>query len=506
MKKKIINIVCFCLALIPFFIFFKDFATYEGLSQIFTERSLIILKNSVYQALLSTFFALIVSIFPAIYIAKRKNRVATVIESTFFIPFFFPVIPTIISFSLIYSFAGTVVKENIMYTLTAVIIAHVFYDSPIFVKYIGDGLRKIPESVIEAAKIDGAGRKDIFFKIELPMIIPAIMKGFFLVFVYCFTSFGIVMSIGGIKYTNFEVAIQSVLSSGIDFSQALGYGIIQFGIITGLNIYISFKFKSENEKIESNMKNEKCGTVVKTVAVSYMIFEYTIIIIGILSSFYNFYTLKFDIKGIVNIFSTEFNQEYKVLEAFLNSFIISIISAIAVTILTYIILKRRDRLTDTMVLSAMGISSAFIALAFYYMNILYNIPLFLLISAGYIFISLPVSYSYLHHHIAGFDKEIIEAAKTDGAGKRAVFFKIELPILIPVFISNILQITALIFGEFTIAYTMQAGDYIPLVSTVNYSLFSSRHYLEGSAMSAVSVIMILGLFYISKRLTIKERR
>lgn len=505
MKKKIINTACFCLTLIPFFIFFKDFATYEGISMIFTERSLIILKNSMYQALLSTLFALIISVIPAIYIAKRKNRLSTLIETTFFIPFFFPVIPTIISFALIYSFAGTIIKENIMYTVTAVIIAHVFYDSPIFVKYIGDALRKIPDSVIENAKIDGAGLKDIFFKIELPMIFTAIMKGFFLVFVYCFTSFGIVMSIGGIKYTNFEVAIQSVLSSGMDFSQAIGYGIIQFAIITGLNVYISLKYRSESEKEELSIKNENCGALVKIGAVVYMFFEYMVIIIGIISSFYNFYTLKFDMNGIINIFSSEFNQEYKVLESFMNSFIISGLSAVAVTILTYIILKRRDRLTDTLILSTMGISSAFIALAFYYMNIVYNIPLFILIALCYILISIPISYSYLYHHITGFDKEIIEAAKTDGAGKRAVFFKIELPILMPVFISNILQITALIFGEFTIAYTMQAGDYISLASTVNYSLFSSRHYLEGSAMSALSVIMILGLFYISKRLTSKNK-
>ena len=157
-------------------------------------------------------------------------------------------------------------------------------------------------------------------------------------------------------------------------------------------------------------------------------------------------------------------------------------------------------------MSTFGISSAFLGMALLYLNILYNIPFFILIILGFFLISVPLAYSFLYQPILSFDKKIIEAAKVDGANKLVIFSKIELPLLFSSFLSSFLQIFAIIYGEFTISYTMQIRDYFPLSSIVNYSLSSSRFYREATALSGLNVIIIFITFYLSslirKRVTV----
>ena len=157
-------------------------------------------------------------------------------------------------------------------------------------------------------------------------------------------------------------------------------------------------------------------------------------------------------------------------------------------------------------MSTFGISSAFLGMDLLYLNILYNIPFFILIILGFFLISVPLAYSFLYQPILSFDKKIIEAAKVDGANKLVIFSKIELPLLFSSFLSSFLQIFAIIYGEFTISYTMQIRDYFPLSSIVNYSLSSSRFYREATALSGLNVIIIFITFYLSslirKRVTV----
>lgn len=503
--RIVISIIYTLFLFFPFFYFLRDFGGTIDLKVLFDERTVSILKNSTVQALCSTIFSLIISIMPALYIARKKGIIAKLIEQTIFIPFFFPVITTVISFSIVYTISPHWIQKLFFYNLTSVVLAHTFYNSPIFVKYIGDSLKKIPNEIIEAGKTDGASGARLFFLVELPMIKSSIMRAAFMVFVYSFTSFAVVLSMGGIKYSTFETAIAATLNSDLDFSRALVYGIIQFLFIKVLSLILNRENRDE-ESHEIYNRERNVGKIASVGAVVFLIFEYFIVCTAVLSSFYNFYIMKFDFSGITTIFGKTLNSEYKIIESLFNSTIISLITAVCVTLIAYFLLKWRTKFTDSVVMGAMGISTTLFAIVLYYTNILFGIPYMLLIIAGYIMTMVPISYSYMHRYVAGFDMSIIEAAKTDGAGVCALFFLIELPILLPLFIGSILQIFAVAFGEFTIVYTMQIVDYIPVSSVVNYSLFSQRRYMEGSALSIINVAVIFVLFYISNRILLENKK
>ncbi|KAF2955305.1 ABC transporter permease subunit [Marinitoga sp. 38H-ov] len=470
---------------------------------LFKTRTLRILKYTFLQASLSVIISFLISFFPSLYVANNKNYLSKILENSFFIPFFFPPIPTIIAFSLLYSSNGLISKLfniNILYSLTAIILAHSFYNSPIFVKYISDSLKSIPKNYIENAIIDGSNRWYIIKYIKIPIALPAILKASFLVFTYSFVSFAIVLSLGGIKYSTFEVAIFTTLRSSLDFSKALTYAIIQFIVLLILNYIISLP-KIFEMNIEENYV-DKNNIFVILFSIIYLIFEYSIVLTGTFSGFFDFINRKFTLKGFINLFSKDLNAYYPITKSFYNTIIISSIVSFIVLLLTYIILRnikshKQVIISNILIISSMGVSSAFLAMGLLYLNINFSIPYYILLGLGYIIISVPLAYTFMQQRVLSFDYSILEAAKIDGANKLKLFLYIEFPLLKNTLIAVFLQIFAIIFGEFTISYTMQSMDYFPLISNINYSLSNARYYLESQALASITILIVFTIFNIS---------
>lgn len=498
-KKGLLVIIFLSLWGIPLSFLFRDFFTLEGIKSIMDPRTLRILYFTSYQAFISSVLSLLITLVPAYFSSRNEGIISKLLENTLFIPFFFPPVSAVISFSLLYSSNGILAKMginiNIMYTLTAIILAHIFYNSPIFVRYITEGLRRIPASYIESASIEGSSKLKTFYRIELPLIMPTISRAFFLVFTYNFTSFAIVLSLGGIRYSTLEVAISTTLRSGLDFPTALSYAILQFLTLLILNIIMS-KFEPFEYELEPSYL-KKTGILGKLISIIYLIFEYSIVFVGVGASFFNFIDVKFDLSAFLNLFSKELNNIYPVVRSILNSFVVSAIAGIFSVLTAYYLLKNYNKLINISVMATLGISSAFLGMAMLYLNVLFNIPFILLLILGYFLITVPIAYSFLYQPVLSFDEKIIEAAKIDGANNLKILFKIEIPILLSAFLGSFLQIFAIIYGEFTISYTMQIRDYFPLVSVVNYSLSSSRLYQEANALSGLNIIIIFFIFYIS---------
>ncbi len=496
MKKGKLSLNLFYMTLwsIPIFMFARDFFRLEDLREVFDMSTYKTVAFSFKQASISVILSFLLSIVPAYYIAYRRDRISRLLESLIFIPFFFPVISTIVAFSIIFNL-GFFKEFQVLYSLKAIIIANVFYNAPIFLKYLGEGMRSIPKEILEAARLDGISEKDLFFKVKLPLIMPQIFRAFFMVFVYCFTSFAIILSLGGINYSTLEVEIATTLMGSFDFSRAFALGMVQFAVLTLVN---SLGQRIEGYELKGEGDVKEVSLFTKIYSIIYLICEYAIVLTGLVFAFFNFYTGKISMTAFSDLFSMKLNGYYPVIKGLINSLLLSGTVSVLTLIFTYLILKNYTKFTNYIIFSTFGFSSAFLAITLVYLNISWNVPLWLLLVTGYFLTSIPVAYSFMYQYILEFPKEILEAAKIDGAGEIEIFFMIELPILKNIFISIFLQIFAVVFGEFTITYTMQVGDILPVVSLVNYSLASDKMFLESSALSALNLIIIISLFILSQ--------
>ena len=493
--KLIINLLYLALCGIPLGIFAWDFFSIRDIEIIFSYNVLKILFFTLKQSLLSTVLSFALAIIPAYYIAYKKNFISRLLKGLVFVPFFFPVISVITVFSII--FTSPWLKEfKILYSLKAILIANIFYNSPIFVKYIGEGIPKISKEIIEAMKLDGAGKWTIFFRGKAPILSAQIFKAFLLVFTYTFTSFGIVMALGGIKFSIIEVEIASILRNSLNFSKAFSLGLLQLFILTLINLG---GFFIEEHELSGGGYEEKITLGEKIYTLGYILIYYAILGISLIFSFYNYFIGRFSLEAFFSLFSKSFNEEYPVLEGIFNTMILSGITAFFVIGIAYIMLKSYSRITVIIIFSNMGISGAFLATALYYMNVLFDVKLPILLGIGYIFIAIPLAYSFMYQYIKNFPVEIVEASKVDGCNFVERVIYMELPILKNIFISSFFQIFAIIFGEFTIAYTMQIESDFPLVSLVNYSLVSNKKLLEGGALSALNLMLIILFFYVGEK-------
>lgn len=488
--KNFLNISILLSIILPFLIFIKNFFSLEEINIFMFNDIFEILLFTIKQSLISSFFCFIFSILPAKYAANNNTLLSKFIDKLNFIPFFFPVISLITIFSLVFS-EKILGAYSPLYTLKIIIIAHTFYNSPIFVKYISEALKKVPHSLVEIMQLENFNRFQIFYKFEIFIILPQIFKAFILVFTYCFLSFAIILSLGGIKYTNLEIEIASSFRGTFNFSYAIILGLIQF-IILGIINFLSRFIK----EYEFSSYHYKCKTNIFTFIFSllYTIIEYSVVLSSIILSFYDYFKGEFTLKYFLKLFNNDFNLEYPIIVSLKNSLLVAFVVSLLVVILAYLLIENYSLLVDIFIFSNMGLSGTFLAISLYYLYINFNINIFLLISFGYVISNLPIAYSFLYQSIKSYPKILDDNARIYTRNYIQAFFNVKFKILKNTFIAAFLQVFAIIFGEFTIAYTMQLGDIFPIASIINYNMISEKKYLESSAFSTLILIIIFILF------------
>ncbi|MDA3898992.1 MAG: hypothetical protein PF637_00580 [Spirochaetes bacterium] len=467
---------------------FYHFFSFNDLALVFEPRTLRILVNTTIQAALSSLIALILSIGPVIYLCTKKSLLNTIIESTYFIPFFFPVISTVIAFSSIMKY----LPVQFHYSLPTVLAAHAFYNTPIYVMFLSSAIRNIPINRIESASLETNSGISLTKHIILPSVMNALLRSFFLVFLFCFTSFGIILALGNVSLTNFEIAIFTSLNTSLNIPAGLAYALIQLVILLGMNLLIS---KSSTQKLEIQTYKKRKGFIASLIfSLLFIAMEFSVILISVFHSI--IFSISKRTNYFINLFSDSFNERFPLIEALRNTSLLAVLTSVTITIITYLILRKNSRILDIIITSLFGFSSAILSIALLTFYIYYHIPSFIVLLFGYAFISLPISYSFMQAHVQGFNATLRETAISDGATILQTIRYVEIPLLMPVLFRNFIQIFAIIFGEFTISYIFQSGGDFPLLSVVHYGVSAQRLLGEAYAINSITILFITALFAI----------
>lgn len=171
------------------------------------------------QALLSTVLTLLVGM-PAAYVfAHYDFRGKSLLRALTTIPFVLPTMVVAAAFTALLGPNGHLnqwlmtglglehAPLRLQNTLALVLIAHVFYNSAIIVRLVGGFWANLDPRIEEAARVLGAGRWRAFVAVTLPVLLPSIVAACLLVFLFCFTSFGVILVLGGPQLATIEVEI-----------------------------------------------------------------------------------------------------------------------------------------------------------------------------------------------------------------------------------------------------------------------------------------------------------
>jgi thiamine transport system permease protein len=108
-----------------------------------------------------------------------------------------------------------------------ILIAHVFINYSLIVRSIGGVWANLDNETEEAAELAGAGRLRTLIAVTLPQIKPAIISASALVFLFCFSSYGIILILGGGLVHSIETEIASAALQFLDIQKAAALAVLQ---------------------------------------------------------------------------------------------------------------------------------------------------------------------------------------------------------------------------------------------------------------------------------------
>jgi thiamine transport system permease protein len=92
-------------------------------------------------------------------------------------------------------------------TLGAILLAHVFYNTTSVIRLVGGALSSLDPRLSQAARSLGADSPQVWWQVVLPLLRPLLLAACLLVFLFDFTSFGVILLLGGPSFTTLEVQI-----------------------------------------------------------------------------------------------------------------------------------------------------------------------------------------------------------------------------------------------------------------------------------------------------------
>lgn len=144
------------------------------------------------QALLSTALTLLAGLPAALLFGRYRFRGKSLLRSLFTVPFVMPTVVAAVGFLALVGPRG-VLGIDLRGSLALILLAHVFYNYPVVVRIVGSYLESAAPRLREAAQTLGASRWRTVLRVDLPLAAPALVASAALVFVFTFTSFGVIL-------------------------------------------------------------------------------------------------------------------------------------------------------------------------------------------------------------------------------------------------------------------------------------------------------------------------
>jgi thiamine transport system permease protein len=178
------------------------------LDQVFgSPRMMKVIWFTFWQAGVSTLLTLVCA-FPCAFVLSRyKFRGKRTIRILASIPFVLPAVVVAAAFQACFGDKPFFFGITIDNPLVLILLAHVFYNFSVMLRILTGFWSSLQGRISEAAMILGASPTKVFLNVTLPLLKPAIFAASALVFVFCFSSFGIILILGGPSYSTIEAEI-----------------------------------------------------------------------------------------------------------------------------------------------------------------------------------------------------------------------------------------------------------------------------------------------------------
>ena len=507
-------------------VFIKGFSK-EGLKAVLTDsycRSICLF--SLKQGALSTLLSAAIG-FPGAYILARYSfRGKSFLKALITVPYVLPPIAAVLGIVLLIGNNGIINRAlmalsgakqpplQLLYSLKAILIAHTFYNIPLFIRFVYPVWEKIPVSLYEAGKSLGAGRWRLFRTVTCPWLLCPFIAACALIFVLCFMSFSLVLVLGGgPQYSTMEVEIYKLARTTSNITKACALGGIE-SLITLL--FISLYTAAGHQQNSYPVPVGKHGTVpAKKLsvrhfpAVLYIIFLIVYVAMPMVTIALNSFTGKSGwgkSNGLTLNWYKAFNQPV-MYNPVMNTLFIAVSTVICAIVLSLIISAVISRwpkgsfLIQIFFFASLGISSILLSLGFTLTisNLGFRPNGKLLLIAVHTAAVLPFTIKAISLFYSRINRSCIECAQSLGAKPLRILWTVKLPMIKNgIFTAGIFAF-AVSAGEVNGAL-MLAPEGFTTMPVAIYRLIGAYRFFQACAMGTVLLLICIAAFYAIDRL------
>jgi thiamine transport system permease protein len=196
-----------------------------------------VLWFTTWQALASTALTLLIALPGAYVFARFDFPGKPVLRAVVTVPFVLPTVVVGTAFLALLGRGGLLDElwgVRLDTTVWAILLAHVFFNYAVVVRTVGGLWAQLDPRQEEAARVLGAGRLAAWRRVTLPALAPAVAAAALMVFLFTFTSFGVVQILGGPAYSTLEVEIYRQTAQLLDLPTAAVLTLVQFAAVAGI--------------------------------------------------------------------------------------------------------------------------------------------------------------------------------------------------------------------------------------------------------------------------------
>jgi thiamine transport system permease protein len=189
---------------------------------------------TVWSAGLATAIAVLLGLPVAFVLHRLALPGRRLIRAALLVPFVLPTVVVGVAFRLLLGEAGPLGFLGLDGTPVAIIAGLVFFNVAVVIRAVGAAWESLDTRPAEAAAALGATPAQVWWTVTLPALRPAIVSAASVVFLFCATAFGIVLTLGGVRYATVETEIYLLTTTLFDLQAAAALSVLQLVVVVAL--------------------------------------------------------------------------------------------------------------------------------------------------------------------------------------------------------------------------------------------------------------------------------
>lgn len=226
--------------------------SFDGLTKILTDSDLRgVAWFTFWQAAVSTVVTLVIALPGAYMISRYKFKGRSLLRAAITVPLILPTVVVGVAFLALAGPGGSL-GVDLKGSIWIILIAHSFYNYAVVVRTVGGLWSHLDPQMEQAARVLGASRFRAFTQVTLPLLRPAITAAASIVFLFSFTSFGVVLILGAPRLVTLEVEIYRQTAQLLNLPIAAALAIVQLVGVFGI-LYVYSRYQ-QRKAVELNLR------------------------------------------------------------------------------------------------------------------------------------------------------------------------------------------------------------------------------------------------------------